>query len=188
MKREFRIAKKLAREPIERRRPSRNSSGDEHATWTQHSRGFAERGQSILSSNQVIQWPQHQHHRRRSIVFRQGPRISDRARRESSGCRFVPRLRDRDQARHGVDQSDIVSETGKPECIRTGATADIHHRRRRLRRVAKNELAGPKFLELRRAALKTRFLGCAIVVRFDCRIDHDWLRIPSRVASPLCRV
>jgi hypothetical protein len=87
---------------------------------------------------------------------------------------FISLPRDVDQARHGVEQPNVVSTLRQPERIRAGCATNVQNNGRRLRYVANDQLTAPRLLEAKHGQLQTRLFRRAIIVGADGRIEARW--------------
>jgi hypothetical protein len=100
----------------------------------------------------MVEWPEHEHHRRGFVRVRECARIRDRARCERTHCIDISPTRELDQTGHWIEQPNVVSELRQPKRVCSGGSTYIKNYRRRLWSVAEYELTTPNFFKPKRTS------------------------------------
>src|SRR5437868_8131974 len=123
----------------------------------------------------MVERAEQEHGGSRFVRLGERSRVSDAASGKLAGRAFVASARYFDQARHGVEQSDVVSAFGQPEGVGTRSSTDIQDYRGRWWQLTKDQLPTSQLLELRGAHLEACLLGCILIIGRDRRIDGQTL-------------
>jgi len=127
----------------------------------------------------MVERSEEQDHIRGVARLGKGARVRDGAFHQAALRFLVPRARDIDQPWRRIEQTDLVTQLGQPEGVRSSSPADVEHDRRRGRRVPENQLTTAGFLE-GRPLRKPRLFRRLVVVRLDRGIELRWRSLDHR--------
>ena len=85
----------------------------------------------------------------------------------------IPLTRDVDEARHGVEQANIVATFRQPESVGPGSAADVEHDAGRIGKVAQDQLAAARFLEAEDIELETGLFRRLVIIIPDSGIEVE---------------
>jgi len=168
---ERRIAKQAANQRIKRRCPPGYPGRDQNAVGAQDSGGFAKGLVAIPRVDQVVERSEQKHDVNGIGCVRNGARVTNDARCQRVNSLFVSDTRDFDEARHGINEANVIALFGKPKGICTGSAADIENACRWRWDVTQDQFARSGFFETERSELQARLFRRAIIVIFNRRIE-----------------